>query len=119
MSGTVKWIIHADKEILLNDRSGLSETEIIENSDRVVNLIKSSGKRDILYLVDNSDTIIVPRVKEHIKKGAREVNSFIRKVAVVGASYPQRVLLNTLSIAIGMNIRVFEDMDSARDWLVK
>ena len=72
MPGKIQWITHSGKEILLNDRSNLRDNDIIENSNEAVAIIKGSGKKDILYLVDNSNTIIVPKVKEHIKKAGKD-----------------------------------------------
>lgn len=119
MPGIIEWINHDGKEILLNDRSNLGENDIIANSDQAVNLIKGSGKKDILYLVDNSNTIMVPRVKDHIKKGGKEISPYIKKIAVLGTNNAQKILLNVLSNITGMNIHVFDDMESAKKWLVK
>lgn len=118
MPGTIQWISYKGNEILLNNRNGLSDTDIIENSNQVVNLIKGSGKKNILYLVDNSNTHMVPHVKEHIKKGAKEINPFIKRLAVLGTTSSQKILLNVLSSITGMNIRVFDDEESAKNWLI-
>ena len=119
MAGKIEWIQHQGKEILFNDRNGLRDDDLIANSDTAVKAVLDSGKKDILYMVDNSNTIIVPHVKEHIKKGANEIKPFIKKLAVVGPNAAQKVLLNVLSVITGMNIKVFSDMESAKDWLVK
>jgi hypothetical protein len=118
MPGTIQWINYKGQEILMNNRSNLKENDIIENSNQVVSLIKESGKKNILYLVDNSNTHMVPQVKDHIKKGAKEINPFIKKLAVIGTSSSQKIMLNVLSSLIGMNIRVFDDEVSAKNWLI-
>ena len=119
MPGKIQWINHNGKEILLNDRSNLRDQAIIENVKQAVDLIKGSGKEDILYLVDNSNTIIVPHVKDYIKKAGKELSPYIEKTAVVGANTAQKVLLNILSTLTGMNIRAFEEMEAAKNWLIK
>ncbi len=119
MPGKLHWISHKGKEILINDRSNLNDNEIVENSNQAVSYIKESGKKDILYLVDNSNTIMVPHVKDHIKKGAKEISPYIRKLAVIGTNTAQKIMLNVLSSLTGMNIHVFEDIESAKDWLIK
>jgi hypothetical protein len=118
MPGIIQWINYKGQEILLNNRSNLNDTDIIQNSDQVVRLIKESGKKGILYLVDNSNTHMVPHVKEHIKKGAKEINPYIKKLAVIGTNSSQKILLNVLSSLTGMNIRVFDDIESAKNWLI-
>ena len=62
---------------------------------------------------------MVPRVKDHIKKGGKEISPYIKKIAVLGTNNAQKILLNVLSSLTGMNIRVFDDIESAKDWLVK
>ncbi|MBN1950913.1 MAG: STAS/SEC14 domain-containing protein [Bacteroidales bacterium] len=119
MAGKIEWLQYNGKEILFNDRSGLRDDSIIKNSDIAVKTVLDSGKKDILYLVDNSNTILVPHVKDHIKKGANEIKPYIKKLAVVGPNAAQKVLLNVLSALTGMNIKVFADMESAQEWLVK
>ncbi len=119
MPGKIQWISYKENEILLNDRSNLRDNDIIENSNQAVNLIKGSGKKDILYLVDNSNTIMVPHVKDHIKKGGKEISPYIKKLAVLGTNNAQKILLNVLSTITGMNIHVFDEMESAKNWLIK
>ena len=65
MPGKIKWIEFKGKEILFNDRSNLSPGDIIRNVNKASKLIKKSGKREILYLVDNSNNNIIPKVKDH------------------------------------------------------
>lgn len=119
MPGKIEWIKYRGTEILFNDRSGLRGDEITENVTQSVNLIKSSGKKDILYLVDNSNTIILPEVKEFIKKAAKELDPFIKKTAVLGTNRAQQVMLNVLSAISNMSINAFDDIDRAKEWLIK
>lgn len=119
MPGKIEWINYKSKEILFNNRSGLRTDDIINNSKEAVDFIKSSGKKDILYLVDNSNTIIIPEVKEHIKKSAKEIDPYVKKTAVFGPNKAQKIMLNVYSAVTGMSIHVFDDMESAKDWLIK
>ena len=119
MAGKIQWISYQGNEILLNDRSNLRDQDIIENSDEAVRTVLESGKKEILYLVNNSNTIMVPHVKDHIKKGAKEINPYIKKLAVLGTNNAQKIMLNVLSKLTGMNIHVFDDEVSAKEWLIK
>ena len=78
-----------------------------------------SGKKDILYLIDNSNTIIVPEIKEYISKAAKTINNVVKKTAVLGASKAQQIMLNLYSTATGMNIKLFDDEETAKKWLIK
>ncbi len=117
MSGSIQWIKYQGKEILFNNRSGLRQTEIIENVKNAVGIIKTSGKKDILYLVDNSDTIIIPEVKDFIKQAGKELTPYIKKTAVLGTNKAQGILINVLSSFTGLNIKTFADELKAKEWL--
>ena len=119
MPGTFKWIRYNGKEILFNDRSNLSPDDIIKNVDEAKKVIKNSGKRNILYLIDNSNNNIIPKVKDHIKHAGQELDPYITKTAVLGASQPQKVLLSLLNKITRMSIRVFDHSETAKKWLVK
>jgi hypothetical protein len=119
MYGKIEWITYQGIEILYNDRSGLRDEEIKTNVDTAVDVIMSSRKKDILYLIDNSNTIIHPEIKKHIEKAAKTINPKVKKTAVLGASRAQQVLLNIYSTATGMNIKLFNDEEIAKKWLIK
>lgn len=119
MPGKIQWINHQSKEILFNDRNSLRNNDIIENSKEAVAFIKSCGKKDILYLVDNSDTIIVPEVRDFIKKSAKQIDPYVKKTAVISTNNAQRIMLNVYSAMTGMSIHVFDDSESAKNWLIK
>lgn len=119
MPGKMQWINQQSKEILFNDRSNLRGDDIIENVQEAVKLVKGSGKKDMLYLVDNSNTIIIPQVKEQIKKDGKELAPYLIKTAVIRINTAQKILLNILSMATGMSIWVFDDIVASKQWLVK
>ena len=119
MAGTIQWINYLGKEILFNDRSNLRNEEIKKNVDTAVQTIMSCGKKEILYLIDNSNTIIVPEIKEYISKAAKTINPVVKKTAVLGASKAQQIMLNMYSSITGMNIKLFDDAETAKKWLIK
>ena len=119
MPGKIKWIQFQGREMLFNDRSNLSPDDIIANVDEASELIKKSGKKDILYLIDNSNNNVIPKVKDHIKKAGKELDPYLSKSAVVGASQAQKVLINILNSLTKMSVKVFDDLESAKKWLVE
>lgn len=119
MPGNIEWIKYKGKEILFNNRSNLLPDDIIKNVDEAKELIMKSGRRKILYLVDNSDNNIIPKVKDHIKKVGKELDPYLAKSAVVGASRAQRVLLNVLNSITKMSVKAFDDLESAKKWLIE
>jgi len=119
MAGKIQWMQFKGCEILFNDRSKLKAEEITENGIEAVDFVKNCGKKNILYLVDNSENILTPEVKDLIKAAGKELSPYLKKTAVLGASGPQKIMLNVLSQIARMNIMVFDDIDRAKEWLVK
>jgi hypothetical protein len=115
MAGKIEWINYKGKEILLNDRSKLSSEQLSANVIAVVDFIKKSDRKEILYLVDNSGNILTPDVKDQIKAAGKVLSPYIKKSAVIGASNAQKILLNILSQITRMNIMVFDDYDRAKE----
>ena len=115
----IEWINFKGKEILFNDRNGFNSEEIIASVDAAYELIINSNKKDILYLVDSSNNFIIPDVKDHIKKTGKKLNPYLKKSAVVGITGSQKILINILSSFARLNIKIFNDIDSAKEWLVK
>ncbi|NOZ48045.1 MAG: STAS/SEC14 domain-containing protein [Chlorobi bacterium] len=119
MSGKIEWQKYRGTEILLNDRSNLRTDDIIENVKQSIEFVKKSGKTDILYLVDNSNTIITPEVRDFIKQAAKDLDPFIKKSAVIGVNRAQSIMLNILNTITKMSIKAFDDIDRAKEWLIK
>ena len=119
MAGTLKWINYKGKEILFNDRNNLRNNDIIDNVNYAIDFISKLGKKDILYLIDNTNTIITPEVKEVIRKAGKELSPFIKKTAVIGPNAPQKILINLLSRTTGMSIRIFDSLDECKEWLIR
>lgn len=118
MAGTIDWIRYEGQEILFNNRSNLRNEELIANIDQAVSLIKKSGKQNILYLIDNTNTIISPEIKDYIKKAGAELKPYLKKTAVIGPNAAQKILLNILSKLTGLNIKVLDSLDEGKAWLV-
>jgi hypothetical protein len=119
MPGKFKWIEFKGKEILFNDRSNLSPEDIIKNVNEAKELITKSGKRKILYLVDNSNNNVIPKVKDHIKKVGKELDPYLLKSAVIGTTPAQKVLINILNNITKMSVKVFDNLENAKEWLVE
>ena len=119
MAAPFIWITFKNKAILFNDRSNLRDEAIIENINHAKEIITKSEKKDILYLIDNTDTIITPKVKDVIKKAGHELTPYIKKTAVIEPNLAQKILINVLSRMTGMPIKVFKSLDKGKEWLIQ
>lgn len=119
MPGKIEWIQFKGVEIVFNNRSRLKPDEISVNVREAVEFIKKTGKKDILYLIDNSANIITPDAKEVIRASGKELAPYLKKTAVVGVNNAQSILINILAKITRMDIRIFDDPEKAKEWLVR
>lgn len=115
----IKWIEHKGKQILFNNRKNFTEEEIMASVEAVVDLIRSSGKTEILYLLDITNNFVVSTVKDRMKQASKEIEPYIKKIAVIGVVGAQKILVNILNKMIKYRINIFDTHDEAKDWLVK
>ncbi len=113
-------IFHKGKKIYFSDWTNLKNVEqavpvMNETSDFIVN----QGKKNLLELLDTSGSFATSETLKHLKEINNKVKGFSYKKAMVGLSTAQRVILNTINIFSGTNIQGFDDMEEAKDWLVK
>ncbi|OFX26623.1 MAG: hypothetical protein A2041_02715 [Bacteroidetes bacterium GWA2_31_9b] len=120
MSERIRPIFHNGKKIYFSDWTNLKNTEdalkvMKETSDFVVKL----GQKDLLELIDVTGSYGNTEIFKVLKEINNKVKHFNKKKAFVGLSSPQRVILNTINIFSGTSVVGFDDIESAKDWLVK
>ena len=120
MSKRIYPIFHKGKKIYFSDWTNLKTTEqavlvMNETSDFIVNL----GQKSLLEIIDTKGSYATSDTLKHLKEINNKVKSYSGKKAMVGLSTAQRIILNTINIFSGTNIQGFDDMEEAKDWLVK
>jgi hypothetical protein len=56
---------------------------------------------------------------EALKKNASIVKPYAKKVAVVGVTKTQEVILTMVNMFSGLGIKPFKDIDEAKNWLIE
>lgn len=54
-----------------------------------------------------------------LKKNASIVKPYAKKVAVIGVTKTQEVILTMVNMFSGLGIKPFKNIDDAKNWLVK
>lgn len=116
-------ITHKGKTIYFNDWRGLKQTKdfvpkIEEGNQNTLDLIEQ-GKTDILTLTDVTDSYVFGEALELLKKAGKTAKAITRKSATVGLTSSKRILLNSLNRFADTNVKAFDTIEEARDWLVK
>ena len=120
MSKRIKPIFHKGEKIYYSDWTKLETTEeaikvMNETSGFIINL----GQTGLLELIDVKGSYAPPEVLKALKVVNNKVKGFSKKKALVGLSLNQRIILNGINLFSGTDIAGFDDIEKAKDWLVK
>lgn len=115
----IRWIEYKSKKILhLDYRGAKNEHEMIELLEKGNEYIKNSGRK-ILVLVDYAHTYATQTYMDKLKENGKQNAPFIEKTAVLGVEGIKKILMNTYVLFTGeKNIKLFENEDKAKEWLV-
>ncbi len=120
MSKRVEWIKHNGQRLIFidyEDISSLDEEVALKELDVVHDFVMNAGTNlKILVDVTNAygSSVIVKKLKSNLK----EEKPLIAKEAVIGISGVKAKLLKAVNFFTKMNIKAFDDYDSAKEWLV-
>jgi hypothetical protein len=112
------FITHQSKELLLVDFSNLKADQFIQAIGESRRFILGCGRKDLLVLYDVANSRVSPEVTDVLKEAAKETHSFIKKRAVVGIHGVQRIILHAINAFSQEDIKPFDSLDQAKDWLV-
>jgi hypothetical protein len=117
MAGS-EWITYKGHDILFTDYKGLRGHEIVEML-HTANMIILEAKGSVLGLADftgtyATDEIVAYLQCEETKQAARN----LRKNAVVGVTGIKRLFLNLYNKVTGGGAKSFDDLESAKEYLI-
>jgi hypothetical protein len=112
------FIDHKGKKLLYVDYSFTPHNKIISALGAIVKHIRDLGKKDLLMLtnVNGVDLSVDDLIKS--KKCSKEIKPFLKKNAVIGLSERHHLFIKTLRLFSGMDIEMFNDIQTAKDWLI-
>jgi len=114
-------IHHKGKEMFFSDYGDLGGQEFIDvmrrNVDECIDLVKRSGRRDILLLNDVTDAVVTPRVFGVMKELVTKMKPYTRARAVVGVTGAKKQLLQIANKFSGVETEAFATVEEAKEWL--
>jgi hypothetical protein len=117
-----QFIEYKGKSIYYVDYSDIKTNEefmaVIRQSNGFREKVKAEGKKNLLMLVDVSGSFVYGDVLTELKKAGKITKEITVKEAVVGISGGKRILLKIVQSFTNMNLKVFDTIDEAKDWLV-
>ena len=115
----VNQIEHKSKIIFIADHKGAQGDEVIKNQELMLQMIKDTGKTDILNLTDMTDVYTTPEVHTKMKEVGNEILKYSKKSAIVGMSTgAKNLLISTFIKLSGKPMKLFNDIEEAKEWLV-
>jgi nitrogen-specific signal transduction histidine kinase len=126
--GTLPDITHNDRIQLLNhdgktiiylNYAYLKKDEYLSTLDEIRNYIAREGKKDMLLLTNVEGNDFSLEDLKSARKIGNEVSSFIHKNAIIGLGEKDNLFLKAVRLFSNINLKTFDDMDAAKEWLVK
>lgn len=123
MPNGARFIEFKGKEIYFVDYTHIKSAEefleVIKGTNAFREKVKAEGKRNMLMLVDISGSYVYGETLDALKRAAKLSRELTRKEAVVGAAGPKKVLLRIVQLFTGMQLRPFDTLEEAKEWLTK
>ena len=116
-----EWIEYKGKKIFYQDFSrnfydaAAVKTELAE----VQKVVKAQPLNSALVLSDFRDTNIGSDVLSEMNAASAATKDHIHRTAVLGVSGMKRKLADLLIAITGQPLKYFDNMESAKDWLVE
>lgn len=115
---SVNFIEHRGKRILFMDISGNQDPkESMRTGDQAKAIILAQPPKSVLLLTDVTNARYNPEATDYMKEYSSRITPFVKASAMVGVHGIRSIILQTLIRVSGRNIRLFQDLESARDWL--
>lgn len=115
-------ITHEGRTILYFDYRGLDDSGVIkkigENEKAIVEHV-GKGFNGLLRLTDIRGLYASEEVFQAFKDAAVRLRPHFKASAVVGITGAKKVLLDVINRVTGIGVRPFDDIEQAKDWLVK
>ena len=119
MSERTRWIDYQGRRILVHDYSKLNHHHYTETIKQRVGEIASEGNRDLLLLLDVTNSYVDKETLATFKQAGKDVRPYVHKLAVIGVTGVQKFLLQLINQFSDVGARPFDTEREAFNWLVR
>jgi hypothetical protein len=115
------YITHKGKQIYLANYAHLTSDEFEQEIKDVTDDLCRAPEHSVACLNDTTGLIASPRIISLFKWSVGKTKPHLSKAAVVGVGFSgaRKVLLDTVLKVTGQSATIFDDLDKAKDWLVR
>lgn len=116
-----EWIEYNDKKIFFQDFSKLfyNSAAVKVELEEVQKVVMAQPKGSVLILTDMRDTNVGRELLPAMNAASAATKDYVKKTAVLGVTGVKRKLADLLSSLTGQPLKYFDDMETAKKWLVE
>lgn len=114
----IRLLNHKGARIVFHDYSNLSGDALLATIREAASKVTTRGS-GLNILTDVSGSYATREAMDELKALARKATPYVRKSAVIGMTGLKRILLEAVRTLTGRNIRTFNTMPEAMDWLAE
>jgi len=114
----VSWMEHKGERILYTDYSNAKPDEVISTVDESVAVSFSQEKKSLLQIVNVSNASYDLKSWQYLRQRAKETEPYTKASAVLGVEGPKKHLLTVTKMVSKRNIKAFDNIEDAKDWLI-
>jgi hypothetical protein len=115
------WIAYKGKKIFFQDfsKNFYNSAAVKAELDEVQKVVRAEPADSVLVLADLRDTSIGSELLSYLNAASRATKKHVHKTAVLGITAIKLTLADLLSTLTGQPLKYFDDLESAKDWLVE
>jgi uncharacterized protein related to proFAR isomerase len=122
MKEIVEIIKHRGKTVYYSDYTGMKDEAALDTIRSHYNQHRKfidAGATDMLFLTNVENAVADRAIMKLFKETTQKNASHTKRSAVIGVEGIQKVLLNGVIRASGMNTKAFSSREEALDWLAE
>lgn len=105
------------KKIVYTDMSGVTPEEAMSGAPELVKTVKACGENSALVLTNLKDAKYNKDSLKSMLKTQKENKPYVLKSAVIGLNGLEEVIFQTYNALADREIKIFKDIEEAKDWL--
>lgn len=115
------WIEHKGRKIFYQDfsKNFYNAAAVKAELAEVQQVVKAQPVDSVLIISDMRDTNIGSELLPVMNAASVATKAYVRKTAVLGVTGMKRKLADLLTALTGQPLKYFDDIESAKSWLVE
>lgn len=116
----VQFIEHKGKKILFCNYADINQVdEAVRLTGEEKKMVAGNPPASLLVLTDVTNLVVDKRIDDALTEMIRSNKPYVRRSAVLGVTGFKKTVYNIMMALTGREIKIFTDLDAAKDWLVE